>query len=144
MEKEDSGIHEFNPDWRSHPGETIECVLEDRGWSVDQFVEKMKPELKDHESKALLAGYKSIDARTAKKLSDVIGSSRHFWLTREADYREAHETELGIPREGYEPITVYLPKETVDQIRSLKANPETQWPLVPAVDSPDELIGYLI
>lgn len=73
--------------WISPPGETIEDLLEERGWSKSELAERLACSPK-HISQ-LLAGRASITASTAGALSRVLGSTTEFWLERESQYRAA-------------------------------------------------------
>src|SRR6266478_5909529 len=77
----------FSPDWISPPGDTIADILEERGWTQAEFAERTGFTTK-HIS-LLINGKASITEATALKLERVLGSTAHFWLTREAQYREA-------------------------------------------------------
>jgi len=78
---------EFTPDWISPPGDTISDLLEERGWSYTEFAERIGY-TKKHITQ-LLAGKASITEDTARKLELVLGGKIGFWLSREAQYREA-------------------------------------------------------
>ena len=71
--------------WISPPGETIEDVLEERGWSRKDFATRLGCSQK-HVSE-LLRGTAPIHAEMAAQLSHVLGSTPDFWLRREAGYR---------------------------------------------------------
>ncbi len=75
----------FSPNWVSAPGETIEDLLEERGWSAHDLARRMDepPPI----ILGLLEGRIKIDERLANKLSDVLGSSPEFWLKRELNYQ---------------------------------------------------------
>jgi addiction module HigA family antidote len=77
----------FSPDWISPPGDTIADVLEEHGWTQAEFAERTGFTTK-HIS-LLINGKASITEETALKLERVLGSTAHFWLNREAQYREA-------------------------------------------------------
>lgn len=77
----------FESDWSSSPGETICDVLAERGVGVNDFASQLGRTLK--ETQDLLQGHSRIAPETAKRLSIVVGSTESFWLTREAQYRDA-------------------------------------------------------
>ncbi len=79
-------VSTFAPDWLSPPGETILDLLEERGWKQTELAKRTGYTTK-HIS-LLINGKASITEDTALKLERVVGSSAHFWLTREAQYRE--------------------------------------------------------
>lgn len=77
----------FTPDWISPPGDSIADLLEELGWTQSEFAERTGFTSK-HVS-LLINGKASITEETALKLERVVGSNARFWLTREAQYREA-------------------------------------------------------
>lgn len=76
----------FAPDWISPPGDTILDLLEERGWKQTELARRTGYTTK-HIS-LLINGKAPITDETAIKLERVVGSSAHFWLSREAQYRE--------------------------------------------------------
>lgn len=83
----------FQPDWVSIPGDTIDDLLEEKGWSQAEFAQRCGYTTK-HVS-LLINGKASITEDTAIKLERVLGSSARFWMTREAQYRESVARKLG-------------------------------------------------
>lgn len=79
-------IATFAPDWVSPPGDTILDMLEERGWKQTELARRTGYTTK-HIS-LLINGKASITDDTAIKLERVIGSTAHFWLAREAQFRE--------------------------------------------------------
>lgn len=75
--------------WISPPGETIEDLLEERGWTKAELASRLGCTPK-HVSQ-LLAGRAPIHAEMATALSRVLGSTPEFWLEREARFRAAEE-----------------------------------------------------
>jgi len=76
----------FHPDdWVSPPGDTIADVLKARGWSAQAFADRADISLAHAER--LVRGDAPIDEAMAAMLARVLGSTRRFWLTREAHYR---------------------------------------------------------
>ena len=75
--------------WISPPGETIEDLLEERGWTKAELAERLGCTPK-HVNE-LLKGRATINATMAAALSRVLGSTPEFWLEREARYRAALE-----------------------------------------------------
>jgi HTH-type transcriptional regulator / antitoxin HigA len=76
----------FSPDWVSPPGDTILDFLEEHGWTQAELAKRTGYTTK-HIS-LLINGKAPITEDTALKLERVIGSTSHFWLTREVQYRE--------------------------------------------------------
>lgn len=76
----------FQPDWASPPGHTISDILEERGINQEQFGERIGV-TKDYAS-GLLDGRHPITREVAGLLSDALGASVDFWVTRERHYRE--------------------------------------------------------
>ncbi|MBW2735124.1 MAG: helix-turn-helix domain-containing protein [Deltaproteobacteria bacterium] len=79
----------FQPDWISAPGETIEDLLDEKGWSKAEFAQRIGFTTK-HVNE-LVKGRASISAATAERLSRVLGSTPDFWLVRDAQYQAALE-----------------------------------------------------
>ncbi len=79
----------FTPDWISSPGETIEDILEERGWTKKDFADRAGFSTK-HVNE-LVKGRVSITAEMAERLSRVLGSTPAFWLTSDASYQAALE-----------------------------------------------------
>lgn len=79
-------VSTFSPDWISPPGDTIFDLLEERGWKQTELAKRTGYTTK-HIS-LLINGKASITDETDIKLERVIGSTAHFWLAREAQYRE--------------------------------------------------------
>jgi plasmid maintenance system antidote protein VapI len=75
---------DFNPDWVSPPGRTIQDILDARGVSVEAFCEQIgcsKPFFN-----RLLNGYEKIDSTLALCLENKLGVSQTFWLSRDGQY----------------------------------------------------------
>ena len=77
----------FAPDWVSSPGSTVADLLEERGWTQQALAQRSGFTTK-HIS-LLINGKAPITEDTAVKLERVLGSTMRFWMTREAQYREA-------------------------------------------------------
>jgi HTH-type transcriptional regulator / antitoxin HigA len=77
----------FAPDWVSPPGSTVADLIEERGWTQQELAQRSGFTTK-HIS-LLINGKAPITEDTAVKLERVLGSTMRFWLTREAQYREA-------------------------------------------------------
>lgn len=90
---------EMLPDWISPPGDTIEDLLEERGWTRVEFAQRTA--FTPKHINELLKGRAPISADTAAKLARVLGSTPEFWLVREARYRAALERQRSLesPRE---------------------------------------------
>jgi addiction module HigA family antidote len=77
----------FSPDWISPPGDTIEDILEERGWSKAELAQRAGF-TKKHVNE-LVKGRAPISADAAERLSRVLGSTPDFWLVRDAQYQAA-------------------------------------------------------
>lgn len=84
----------FAPDWISPPGDTIEDLLEELGWSKAGFAERTGFTAK-HVNE-LVKGRVPITADAAERLSLVLGSTPDFWLVRDAQYQAALERRRAI------------------------------------------------
>ena len=79
-------MNEYNPDYISPPGETINEILKFYEMDKKQFAEMM--DLEDDEVEKLLKGDVEIDCDLATRLQVVVGVTVEFWLEREKQYRE--------------------------------------------------------
>lgn len=77
----------FAPDWASPPGDTIEDLLEESGWTKAELAERTG--FSPKHVNELVKGRARITAEAAGRLSRALGSTPDFWLTREAQYRAA-------------------------------------------------------
>jgi HTH-type transcriptional regulator / antitoxin HigA len=81
-------INQYNPDYVSPPGETLEEVLEERGIPQAELAERMGiPKKKINE---IIKGKAAITEDTAIKLELILGIPAHFWNNRERHYRESN------------------------------------------------------
>lgn len=75
----------FDPDYRSHPGDTLGDIMIERDLDVPglaRLLEYPQPELN-----AVLAGDRPITADLARKLAWAMhGPSDDFWMNRQAQY----------------------------------------------------------
>lgn len=76
----------FNPHWVSAPGTTISDIMESNNVTHRELCDKLG--LEAAEFYLLLLGDLEINDDLAEKLSKWAGSSKAFWLAREANYRE--------------------------------------------------------
>jgi HTH-type transcriptional regulator/antitoxin HigA len=77
--------NEYNPDFVSPPGDTVEDIIEERELNVTQLAKQLG--LTKEEFDLFLAGNKALIPELAELLQTVLGSSRAFWLERERQYR---------------------------------------------------------
>ena len=75
------------PDWVSPPGETIEDLLEERGWSQAELA--LRTGFSRKHVNELVQGRVQITSDCALKLESVLGAPAKFWIQRESQYREA-------------------------------------------------------
>jgi len=76
----------FHPDdWILPPGDTVADVRQARGWSAQAFADHAG--ISRAHAERLIRGDAPIDESTAAMLARALGSTRRFWLTREAHYR---------------------------------------------------------
>ncbi len=75
----------FTPDWISPPGDTIEDLLEERGWTKAEFAGRTG--FTPKHVNELVKGRVPITPDAADRLSRVLGSTPEFWLRREAQYQ---------------------------------------------------------
>lgn len=74
------------PRWASAPGTTIGAALAERRITTAQFAAMM--DMPQREAEQLLEGDLAITVSLARRLSETVGASSTFWLTREAQYVE--------------------------------------------------------
>lgn len=79
----------FQPDWVSPPGDSIADLLEERGWNQVELANRTGYTTKHINQ--LIKGKVPLSGETALKLETVFGAPARFWMTREAQYREAVE-----------------------------------------------------
>lgn len=77
---------QFNPNWSSHPGETLERILRDKNLSRKTFYSAMGGSASQY--RGLFDGSQRITENTARKLSELVGGSKDFWLSRDAFYQD--------------------------------------------------------
>ncbi len=78
---------QFAPKWVSPPGDTILDQLEELGWTQSELAQRTDYS-KKHINK-IVQGKAPISEDTAFRFERVLGGSASFWLSREAQYREA-------------------------------------------------------
>lgn len=76
----------FEPDWVSPPGETIQDLVEEHGWTQAELAERLGYSAKH--VNLLVNGRVPLSEEAAMRLERVLGSTASFWLTREAKFRE--------------------------------------------------------
>ncbi len=76
---------EFDPDWRSPPGDTIRDIMEERGICLHDLADQLQWTVGELED--VLAGVAHIGRGAAPKLAQILGGTAEFWLSREAEYR---------------------------------------------------------
>ena len=76
----------FAPDSVSNPCETIKDLLDEKGWSVPKFAEKLG--IPVNIAHLLVKGREEINGNLADKLGELFGTTSEFWTTREKQYRE--------------------------------------------------------
>lgn len=76
----------LSPRWASPPGETIEQAAADRGISSSELATRLG--LASQQLADLIAGLLPITLRLAETLSATVGSTREFWISRDAQYHD--------------------------------------------------------
>jgi addiction module HigA family antidote len=80
-------INEYIPENITHPGETLNDILEERGMSqLELSVRTGRPKTKINE---IIKGKISITPETAIQLENVLGVPADFWNTRQKKYDES-------------------------------------------------------
>lgn len=81
-------INQYNPDYVSPPGDTLEEVLEERGITQAELAQRMGIPQKTITINEIIKGKEAITGETALQLELVLGIPAHFWNNRERHYRE--------------------------------------------------------
>ena len=81
-----SSIEGFRPGWASAPGETILDILTERNLSVVGFAELIG--YGGEEVNDLIEGRSTITITVARRLTELLGASVEFWMSRDFQYRE--------------------------------------------------------
>ena len=76
----------FHPEWASWPGETIKDILLERGVAPSEFALQVGQTIK--QVKDLLEGRTPITLAVARSLSELLGASPEFWMSRDLQYRK--------------------------------------------------------
>jgi HTH-type transcriptional regulator/antitoxin HigA len=76
----------FNADWASPPGDLIEEIVEERGWTKAELAVRL--DFSPKHVNELLKGRASITADTAERLERVLGHEAGFWMRLEANYQQ--------------------------------------------------------
>ena len=88
---------DFNPDWTSPPRNTIRSILQERNLQENEFCKHIELTTEDFHS--LLEGQIAISIRLARKLTEFLGASVEFWMSRDFQYQQDAER-LGIKDNG--------------------------------------------
>ena len=75
----------FDPDWVSPTGDTIQDILTERGWTIDDFATSM--DINRDEANRMITGEAPIYSHEAVKLQSILGGTVMFWINRELNYR---------------------------------------------------------
>jgi len=93
----------FEPNWAVPPGSTVAAILSARSLSRESFADALGESIE--KVQRLLLGLETVNDDLADRLSRSLGSSRAFWLAREAQYRTDSERirlrEVGVSREDW-------------------------------------------
>jgi addiction module HigA family antidote len=108
----------FTPDWTSHPGETIQDLLEQRGWRQVEFAKRAG--LSTRLAGDLVTGRATLSHDTALRINEVLGGSVKFWLTREAQYQAALKRHQ--PPSAKQQVTSGSPVEPPEQTAEQNTN----------------------
>lgn len=76
----------FYPDWASAPGDTIRDLLNERNIPVPEFAESVGCDTEN--VLGLLQGRVPITVSMARRLSQVLGASVGFWMSRDFHFRQ--------------------------------------------------------
>lgn len=76
----------FRPDWASSPGDTIADILGERDISVVELAHLLGQTPED--ASDLLQGRATITIALARRLTEALGASVEFWMSRDYQYRQ--------------------------------------------------------
>lgn len=82
----------FSPDWAIPPGETIQELIDDRGWTQTELAARLH--ITPKHVNELIQGKAMITAGMAILLERVLGLRAVFWLNLDQNYREAIARQL--------------------------------------------------
>lgn len=77
----------MSSDWASPPGDTILDVVQFNGWSIDEVSQRLSIDVP--RVSRLIIGSEPLTDEDAARLAEVLGSTKEFWIAREAKYRAA-------------------------------------------------------
>ena len=86
-----STITDFNPDWLSSPGDTIKDILSEKGIHLNDLAEKMS--ISESVLDEIISGDKGINIDLAESFSQILGSTKDFWIRRDAQYQKRLKAE---------------------------------------------------
>ena len=89
---------DFQPNWVSPPGDTINDLLRERGIGLAEFADRMGQTLE--RASELLQGRATITLGVARRLESILGGSVEFWMSRDFQYRE-DVARLRVPEKGW-------------------------------------------
>lgn len=76
---------EFIPRWSSPPGDTVRDALNERSFDEEVLSEALG--LRNDQVQALIDGVIPLTIDLADRLTELVGGSVEFWMTRDAQYR---------------------------------------------------------
>lgn len=79
-------VHLFTPMWASPPGQTIRARLDELSLDVPDLAKRL--EISPSDVDGLLDGRAPISVEIARRLSQVVGGSVEFWVSRDCQYRD--------------------------------------------------------
>lgn len=87
-DKEDWELSQFNPDWASPPGGTIEDLAIEKGWSKPELMTMLGFDSMSALD-SVLDGTTPLSYLFIDIISKKLGGSKQFWINREQQYRIA-------------------------------------------------------
>jgi HTH-type transcriptional regulator / antitoxin HigA len=79
-------LTDLTPDWVAKPGNTINDIIQERGWNQAELARRTS--LSTKHINQLLKSAVPITQETASKLEKVLGSTARFWMNLESQYQE--------------------------------------------------------
>jgi len=77
---------EFLPDWASAPGDTVSDILQERNLTESEFAQLIGYTLQF--TMDLLQGRAAVTLAVARRLTQFLGGSVEFWMSRDFQFRQ--------------------------------------------------------
>ena len=130
--------NDFNPDWISPPGDTIQDLMEERDWSQSELARRLGFSAKHLNQ--LIKGKVSLTRDTALRLECVLGSTANFWMNRELRYQQRLARQDALTR--YKGWTSWLDKLPLDDLKKANVIPNERISATKKPQLVETLLGF--